>query len=58
MILCVDSVHENGGRRKFADEKIRNGRGIKFREKREVKQSKVLKPCHRHQKMRRNHLIQ
>ena len=38
--------------------KIRNRRGIQFWEKREVKESKVLKPHHRHQKMRRNQLIQ
>ena len=38
--------------------KIRNKRGIKFWEKREVKESQVLKPRHRHQKMRRNQLIQ
>ena len=33
---------------------MKNRRGIKFWEKKEVKESQVLKPRHRHQKMRRN----
>ena len=53
LILCVDLVHENGGKKKSVMKNTKQKR-YKILGKKEVKESQVLKPRHRHQKMRRN----